>query len=91
MSIQTIAVLALVGIVVAAVLVVAARATWWPTVKCRPCHGEGTRKRGIFRKRTVLCRACGGHTRRIRFTRRVANRIILARRNARNITDRMPA
>lgn len=88
---QTIAILVLVGIVLAGLLVQAARATWWPTTRCRKCRGEGWRMRGIIRKRKQLCRACGGHRIRIRLTRRVANRVILARREARKITDRLPA
>lgn len=82
--------LVLVALVLIVAAVLAARAAWWPTTRCRKCAGEGTRKTGIIRKHTRLCRACRGRGRRIRATRRIANRVILARRDAVRSAERLP-
>ena len=91
MSLQSAAETTVVGVVALALLVTAWRARYRPTTPCWPCKGEGTRRRGIIRRRMVLCRACGGHKIRIRFSRRMANRVILARRHARNVAGRVPS
>ena len=81
--------LAVAVLILLALAVVAARAAWWPSRKCRRCDGTGARPVRFHPKRKRLCGRCHGYGRHIRLTRRMANRVILARRDAKAITDRM--
>ena len=72
-----------------ALAVIAIRATWWPTKRCRRCKGEGTHPRLVRRSRSVLCRRCRGVGRHIRSARRIANHVINTRRDAAKAGERL--
>lgn len=81
--------IALAVLVALALIVIAARAAWWPTKRCRRCAGTGTHARLIRRSRTQMCRRCRGVGRHIRPTRRIANRVINTRHAAARSADRL--
>lgn len=76
-------------LILLALAVIAARAAWWPSRKCRRCAGTGSRPVRFHPGRHRLCGRCGGYGKHIRLTRRAANRVILARRESHKVTDRM--